>query len=185
MVATIKEPPARKEIPPAPVKPEVVTPLASPFDLLRRMTTQFDRFFDRPMAAFPAWSTFFDRLAVPGLPPVPMPEVWTPRVDVVTRDDKLIVHADLPGIPKEDIKIEVVEGMLTLEGERRGVVEHAEGESAYTERFYGKFYRAVPLPEGADVAKVAATYKDGVLEVVVPIAAPPAKAVRRIKIGTA
>jgi HSP20 family protein len=183
MVATIKEAPPRKETaPPAPARTEPAPP--TPFDLLRRMTAQFDRVFDRPFAAFPSWSAFFERMPAHGFLPGPMPDSWTPRVDMITRDGAFVVRADLPGVPKEEIKIEVADNVLTLQGERRSVVEHKEGETAYTERFYGEFYRAIPLPDGADVAKVAATYKDGVLEIVVPMAAPPPKAVRRIKIGS-
>jgi len=99
-----------------------------------------------------------------------VPADWTPQVDVKEKDGKFIVRADLPGVPKEGVKIEVRDGFLMLQGERRHEkTEEREGHF-YSECSYGSFARSIPLPDGADVAKADATYRDGVLEVAIPVA---------------
>jgi HSP20 family protein len=97
-----------------------------------------------------------------------LPSMWMPSVEVFERDGKLHVHADLPGMKKEDIKLTVEADQLVLQGERRSSHEEGEQQGGYyhSERSYGSFYRAVPLPEGVDPAKADASFKDGVLEVV-------------------
>lgn len=107
---------------------------------------------------------------------------WTPKVEVFERDNKFIVSADLPGLKKEDIKVDVLPDRLTIRGERKE--EHEEkAEGLYrSERSYGSFCRVIPLPEGADIEKAKADFKNGVLEVSLP--APSQKSVgRRLEIG--
>jgi HSP20 family protein len=94
-----------------------------------------------------------------------------PEVDVFEKDDRLVVRADLPGMKKEDVKVEVTQGTLTISGERRSEVEEKKDKFYRSERRYGRFYRAVPLPEGVNVDDVQAALADGVLEVSVPIPA--------------
>jgi HSP20 family protein len=86
------------------------------------------------------------------------------------------VRADLPGLKKEDIKIDVTDSALTIEGERRE--DHEEDREGYyrSERSYGSFYRVVPLPEGAITDSAKAHFNDGVLEIVVQ--APPREVTR-------
>jgi HSP20 family protein len=95
--------------------------------------------------------------------------MWTPSVDVRERDNQLVVSADLPGMNSEDVKIEATDEGLVIRGERKR--EHEEQKEGYhrSERSYGSFYRLVPLPEGANVEHAKANFKDGVLEVTVPI----------------
>jgi HSP20 family protein len=95
--------------------------------------------------------------------------MWMPSIDVRERDNQLIINADLPGLNSEDVKIEVNDEGLVIRGERKR--EHEEQKEGYyrTERSYGTFYRLVPLPEGANVEQAKANFKDGVLEVTVPI----------------
>ncbi len=94
-----------------------------------------------------------------------------PSVEVRERDNNLVVSAELPGLRKDDVKIEVTEDALILRGERKR--EHEEKrESMYRSEFsYGEFYRAIPLPEGAEVDKAKAEFSNGVLQVTVPIPA--------------
>jgi HSP20 family protein len=76
-----------------------------------------------------------------------------------------VVTADLPGVKKEDVKIEVDQDAITLQGQRRQ--EQTTQDRGYyrSERSYGSFYRTIPLPEGADPSTATATFRDGVLEI--------------------
>jgi HSP20 family protein len=90
-------------------------------------------------------------------------------------------RADLPGLKKEDVKVEVSDGHLAISGERKR--ESEEKKQFYRcEREYGSFYRAVPLPEGVKVEDVKATFADGVLEVSVPLPAKAEAKARTIEI---
>jgi HSP20 family protein len=108
---------------------------------------------------------------------------WRPEIDCFHRGDEFIVRADLPGIEKKDITVEIEDDALVIEGDRTNEREE-QREGYYTsERHYGHFYRVVPLPDGAIADSVKATFKDGVLEVAMK--APPQDAARgrRIEIG--
>lgn len=93
---------------------------------------------------------------------------WVPALDVEETDDEYLVTADLPAIRKEDLKINIDEGMLSLEGERK--FEKDEKKKTYhrMERSYGRFVRKIMLPGDADPQKVKADFKDGVLHVHLP-----------------
>ena len=91
-----------------------------------------------------------------------------PTVDVVEEKDRVLVKADLPGMKEEDIHVEVEDGELTLRGERKKETETREGKVHRVERTYGAFLRSFTLPANVDRAKVAASYKNGVLEVTLP-----------------
>jgi HSP20 family protein len=135
----------------------------NPVALLRRLATDAERLFEEGPAGrfFPRQSRLF------GEPR------WIPSVDVFEKDGNLVVRADLPGLTKDDVKVEVTDGAITVQGERKKEVEE-EREGRYRfERAYGSFYRAVPLPEGVKPDQVNATFKNGVLEVTAPL--PPAK----------
>jgi HSP20 family protein len=93
---------------------------------------------------------------------------WTPSIDLVELEDQFILKADVAGIDRKDITVEVVESQLILKGERK--LKKAGQEEKYfrLERPYGKFCRIFSLPDGVDCAKVHAVLNDGVLEVVLP-----------------
>jgi HSP20 family protein len=93
---------------------------------------------------------------------------WVPQVEVFERDNQLVVRADLPGIPKEDVRVEITDGMLTIEGERRSEHEERRGNVYRSERIYGTFRRQLPLPEGVNVDDAKVNFRNGVLEVVIP-----------------
>jgi len=95
-------------------------------------------------------------------------EQWAPRVDIRETDDALLVQAELPGIDKKDVHLEVKDGVLTLSGERRYEKEVKEENVHRVERAYGKFSRSFSLPTNVDADKVSANMKDGVLEVRLP-----------------
>ena len=137
-----------------------------PFALLRELTSDLERSFDRPFGGTFRW---------PSLRRVAFQDSsdWSPQIDVFERDNRLVTKVDLPGLTKEDVKVEVTDGHLAISGERKSETEEKKGNVYRCERSYGSFYRAVPLPEGAKVADVKATFAEGVLEVSVPL---PAKA---------
>lgn len=95
-------------------------------------------------------------------------ECFVPAVDIREKDDRYILEAELPGMKKEDIKVEVKDGVLTISGERK--YEHEEKKEDYTriERCYGTFHRAFTLPEHVLDSQIEATYKDGILTVTLP-----------------
>ena len=96
------------------------------------------------------------------------PGDWSPAVDVYEDGEALRLHADLPGLKKEDIKIQVREGVLTLRGERKFETEEKKDNYFRVERRYGSFLRSFSLPNTVDTEQIRATMKDGVLELVIP-----------------
>ena len=102
------------------------------------------------------------------VPTQPRISKWYPAVDVLESKDSYLIRAELPGMKKEDIKVEVKDGALVLSGER-GSEKPAEGvEYRHVERVAAKFWRSFSLPETAKPDGIEATYKDGILEIRVP-----------------
>ena len=93
---------------------------------------------------------------------------WAPSVDIRETDEALVVQAELPGIDKKDVKLEVKDGVLTISGERRYEKDVKEENVHRIERSYGSFTRSFSLPTNVDAEKVAAEMKDGVLSVRLP-----------------
>jgi HSP20 family protein len=93
---------------------------------------------------------------------------WVPALDLYQDKDNLTVKCELPGMKKEDIDISLHEGFLTISGERKQESEKKEGEVYRTERYEGRFSRSLALPSKVNAEKITATYKDGVLTVVLP-----------------
>jgi len=109
---------------------------------------------------------------------------WAPQIEVLQRDKKFIVRAELPGVNVEDLKIEAADNWLTIEGERHNEVED-NGEGFYrSERSYGSFFRRIPLPEGVNAENASAVFADGVLEIAMAAPAPKAAA-KRIEVKPA
>lgn len=108
--------------------------------------------------------------------------LWYPQVEVRERDGKLVVCADLPGMRKEDVHVEVRDKALILEGERRQESEQREEGFYRSERSYGRFHRTIPLPEGVNPEQAQANFKDGVLEITVPLPQRQSTQGRRIEI---
>jgi HSP20 family protein len=95
--------------------------------------------------------------------------LWTPAIEVSQRDSQYVVHAELPGLKPEDVKVEVLDDALVIEGERKYEHEEDRGGVHRTERRYGRFYRAIPLPEGTNAEQARARFENGVLEVMIPL----------------
>jgi len=93
---------------------------------------------------------------------------WLPPVDIEEESDRVVLRAEIPGVSRDDIDVSVENGTLTLRGEKKQE-RKIEAENAYRlERFYGSFSRSFVLPTRINAERIKATYKDGVLEVVLP-----------------
>jgi HSP20 family protein len=124
----------------------------SPFTLMRDFSREMDRFFHGH-----------------GITTAGEAGVWWPAVEWKKTNGTFLVKAEVPGLKKEDVKVEVAEGCLILEGERKYESKKEEEGFFQTERSYGKFYRSIPLPEGAKPEEIKAELANGVLEVKVPV----------------
>ncbi len=95
--------------------------------------------------------------------------LWAPQVEVFQRDNNLVVRADLPGLKKDDVDVHIENDALVIQGERRNEFEDRQEGYYRSERSYGSFYRAIPLPEGTSPDQVNARFQDGVLEITAPL----------------
>jgi HSP20 family protein len=93
---------------------------------------------------------------------------WSPEVDIIEDEKEYLVKADLPEMKKEEIKVKVEEGLLSVSGERKAEKEEKGKTFHRIERSYGSFERSFTLPENADGTKVSAEFKEGVLKVHLP-----------------
>jgi HSP20 family protein len=145
-------------------------PAFSPFSMMRRFADEMDRMFEGfglpNMERLSPWSSV---------------ERFSPEVDIFERNGKLVVRADLPGLSKDDVKVDITDDAVVLEGERK--YEHEEREQGLyrSERGYGHFLRHIPLPEGVKTDTATATFKNGVLEITMD-APQLSKSRRRIQI---
>jgi len=110
-------------------------------------------------------------------------QTWMPDIETFHRGDQFIVRADLPGMKKEDVTVQLTDDALTIEGERRNEQEEQHEGFCRSERTYGRFYRTVPLPEGAIADSARATFVNGVLEVTMQAAPKEVSRSRRLEIG--
>jgi HSP20 family protein len=140
-----------------------------PFRMMGRFATEIDRVFDDVLGR--GWLT--PRFGGSWLrsPSRRELEAWLPDIEIFRRNNELVIRADLPGLTKDDIKVDVTENRITLQGERKREQEEEKGGVYRSERSYGSFYREIPLPEGTVADQAKATFKDGVLEITMP--APP------------
>jgi HSP20 family protein len=110
---------------------------------------------------------------------------WAPQVDLEQHGDQLVVTAELPGVKSEDVRVEIAENRLVLQGERRSERETTEGGVYRSERQYGSFHRTIRLPDGADPDSARATMADGVLRVSLKAPRAPASGGRKVDVESA
>lgn len=149
--------------------------LPAPGNLVRRFRDEMDRLFQD--FGFDSLTHSLPNAASLGL------GIWTPEVEVFERAGQMVVRADLPGLTKDDIKIDLTERAITIDGERKQ--EHEESDNGYyrSERSYGHFYRRIPLPEGVDIDTAKAQFRDGVLELTFAVPKPLERKARKIEIA--
>lgn len=131
-------------------------------DFQNEMKTMFDRFFsdeDNPLALMRNGERVSD-------------VNWSPRVDISENENNFFIHAELPGMNKDDISVNIDNGVLTIEGEREHKTEDKEDKNGRkfhrVERSYGKFQRSFRLPNTVEQSKIEASFNDGVLDLTIP-----------------
>jgi len=143
-----------------------------PFSMMRRITDEMDRLFENFGLGRSFFPSEFGGEAGTSL--------WSPHVEVVEREGKVLVSADLPGVKKEDVNVEINPDSITIQGQRHQEVTRDERGYYHSERSYGSFYRTIPLPEGADIDNASATFRDGVLQI--EVAAPKQQRGRTLEV---
>jgi HSP20 family protein len=135
---------------------------STPFGFMRRFATDMERLFEEFEGfRFPSlfgreffpFTREFERVG------------WVPEIEVRQKNGEFVVRADLPGLKKDDVKVELTDNLLTISGERKEEKEEKREGYYRSERNYGSFYRQVPLPEGAKSETATAKFTDGVLEI--------------------
>jgi len=134
--------------------------ISSPFAFMQRFMSDMDSLFG---------DFGFGRSGLSSRGSTGGANMWLPQIDVTTRDGQLLVHADLPGLKQEDVKVSVQEGVLSIAGERSDKHEDNRDGVYRRERSYGSFSRQIALPEGIDPESIKASFENGVLEVTMPM----------------
>jgi HSP20 family protein len=155
-------------------------PYGSPYEFFNRVSEEMDRWFDqftrgaglsRPSFG---WRGLVGSQAGEG--------TWLPRIEAMQKGDTFVVRADLPGLKKDDVEVELTDEAITIRGERREEYEEERGGYWRSEREYGQFHRSIPLPEGVIAESAQATFRDGVLEITMKAAPAEANRGRRVEI---
>ncbi|MEK7792939.1 MAG: Hsp20/alpha crystallin family protein [Candidatus Hydrogenedentota bacterium] len=124
----------------------------APWNALRDIENHFNRIFGE---GWPEFSSLGKRS-------------WVPAIDLRENENAYVVDADMPGLKKEDIHLEVIDNVLTVRGERKESTEHKDKNVHRVERSYGSFQRSIDIPGGFEGDKVEAKFEDGVLRVTLP-----------------
>jgi len=128
-----------------------------PFGIMRRFFDDMDRMVEG--FGFPAFERFGSSSSMAS---------FSPHVDVFEREGKFVISADLPGLNKDEVKVDVFDDSVVIEGERKYEHEQREEGGLYRlERGYGHFRRQIPLPQGIKTDTATANFKNGVLEIVI------------------
>ena len=142
----------------------------NPFSLIRRMQQDINRVF----------SSAGGRSAQDA--ETSTAAVWVPPIEIEARDNNLVVSVELPGLDDEDVEVDITDDMLIVQGEREVERDQDDRGVRRTERQYGRFYRAIALPDGADTDKATAEFDNGVLRITIPVAQDQSSGVRQIPI---
>jgi HSP20 family protein len=146
-----------------------------PFAWMRQMQDQLDRAFGGLWSGGGTTSSWTPDNSFG-------PSDWSPAIDVFQRGNDLVVRADVPGLSKDDITVDIADDQLTIRGERRYDHEEERDGVFRSERSYGNFCRVVPLPQGAITDSAKATFNNGVLEIVLQAPSFDVRRGRRIDI---
>ena len=133
-------------------EPEVLDEMDRMFDTL------FHRGWMRPFReAWPEWARFEETM-----------DMRTPRLDVIDREEEILVRAEVPGVEKQDLNVSLTGQLLTIKGERRHEAKTEEGEFFRSEIARGSFSRTIRVPEDVEFEKAKADFKEGILEIHLP-----------------
>jgi HSP20 family protein len=142
----------------------IAMPFGNSFTFMRRFMEDVDRLF----GSFGAGTS-----TLPATAPISEEITWVPTVEVFERDGQFVVRAEVPGLTKDDINVEVLGGQLVISGERKREQEEKREGFYRSERVYGAFHRIIPLPERVNPEQAKATFANGVLEITMPQAPAP------------
>jgi HSP20 family protein len=131
---------------------------ASPFEMMRRMSDEMDRM----MQGLGMRRRF-------GSAGMETGSTWMPPIEIFERDNKFVVRAELPGLKKDDVNVEILENRIVVQGERKREQEEKQESYYVSEYNYGYFYREIPLPDGVNPDKAKARFENGVLEIDIPL----------------
>lgn len=123
-----------------------------PFDELRSMQQEMDRVFGRFLREAPEATS-----------------VWMPTLESYVKDGVLHIKTELPGIDTKDLDVSVTERDLVIKGERKTEKDEKNRDYSYREISYGSFERHLPLPEGAKIDELKASFENGLLEITLPV----------------
>ncbi len=141
-----------------------------PFQLISRLSDEMDRLFEG--FGMGALSPRSGQRGVTGQGQggaQGVRQLWAPHIEVAERDGKLLIQADLPGVRKDDVNVQLEEDAVIIQGQRHQENTRSEQGFYHSERSYGSFYRMIPLPEGVNVDEANATFRDGVLHIELPL----------------
>ncbi len=140
-----------------------------PFNELRTMQSEMDRMFNRFLGTERAWEG--EQIGL-----------WMPSMESYTKDGKLFIKAELPGVDAKDLDVSITERELVIRGERKAEKDEKEKHYSYREISYGSFERRFLLPEGVKTEELKAKFSNGILEVSVPV--PTVQKAKKIEIET-
>ncbi len=149
-----------------------------PFEDLRKVQEAFDRTFDS------YWTNIRKRAALGPGKEAPLGEFTSPAIEVQALEDKYIIKADLPGIDKKDVHVKVQDDSIIISAETSTATEKGDAKKGnyYCERYYGSYYREVPLAAPVDEAHATAVLENGVLTLELPKKALAASSTQEIAI---
>jgi len=150
----------------------------SPFALMRRLTDDMDRMFENlGMGMFSRGWPF----GASGGNLAESAVLWSPDIEMYEEQGRLVVEAELPGMRKEDVQVQLEQDAIVISGERRSESRQNQRGRYMSERSYGSFHRVIRLPDGADAEGANATFRDGMLRIDMPL--DPRTRGRRLEIG--
>lgn len=149
--------------------PHLVSMWEEPFMMMRRMSEEMERMVDRFIGRAPT-------LASPS-----GAAQWSPAIEIAQEGDRLMICADLPGLSKQDVNVEIRDDKVVIEGQRQETISTGDPSMRRSERRFGRFYRVIGLPQGCDPEGAQATMDNGVLQISLPMASTQSRG-RRIDV---
>ncbi|MDH4200181.1 MAG: Hsp20/alpha crystallin family protein [Spirochaetia bacterium] len=128
---------------------------------------------------------FLDDFRMPARFESMLKDSFSPKLDIIEKEKEILIKADLPGVDEKDVDVSFADNSLIIKGERKEEKDEKKEDYHLVERSYGSFYRRIPMPANIDNAKIDATFKKGVLNIVIPKTADSIKNSHKINIKAA